>query len=206
MGRCALKATPGDGPLSSGYGLVLLVTGRIEEAAPHLHRAVALNPEGGSDRYLLGILYLVTGDCEAAIGELERARARAFPLAAAALSHAHHLNGDDERALETVIQTAPSLEVGAAWRRAFDEAGYLGLVRATLDYQISQSGRPCTNDPGVASSVFAIIGESDRMFECMGEGIRLKRPAFLAKVGLFFDPYRDDPHFTALLQRMNLAD
>ncbi len=80
------------------------------------------------------------------------------------------------------------------------------MVRATMDYQISQSGRPCTNDPGFASGVFAIIGESDRMFECMGEGIRLKRPAFLAKVWPAFEPYRDDPRFTALLRRMNLAD
>ncbi len=44
------------------------------------------------------------------------------------------------------------------------------------------------------------------MFECLNEGVRLKRPAFITKVYPVFAPYRDDPRFTALLQRMNLAD
>jgi hypothetical protein len=141
---------------------------------------------------------------EASIGEFERDRA--WPPALWNLVYAHHLNGNDERASEALIRAAPSPDVGAAWRTAFDEDGYAGMVRATLESQISQSGRPCTILPGRASYLFAIIGEPDRMFECLDEGVRLKRPSLLIKVHPIYDPYRDDPRFTALLRRMNLAD
>ena len=80
------------------------------------------------------------------------------------------------------------------------------MVRASLAYSISRSGRPCTNDPERASYRFAIIGEPNRMFECMEIALRLKQSFVGAKVNPGFDPYRDDPRFTALLRRMNLAD
>ena len=44
------------------------------------------------------------------------------------------------------------------------------------------------------------------MFECMEIALRLKQSFVGAKVNPGFDPYRDDPRFTALLRRMNLAD
>jgi TolB-like protein/tetratricopeptide (TPR) repeat protein len=203
----ALEAAPGDGALTFGYGNLLVSTGRIEEAAPHLHRAVALDPELGPARFSLGNLYFVKGDYEAAIGELEQARALSYPGANALLSYAYHLNGDDERAVEAVIQIVSSPEVGAAYRRAFDEAGYAGMVRASQNRISSRTGRPCTNYPFYASFRFAIIGEPDRMFECWEIAIRLKHEyAGGTREHPPFDRYRDDPRFTALLREMNLAD
>jgi hypothetical protein len=122
------------------------------------------------------------------------------------LAYAHHLSGDDARAAEIVIQTAPSPEVGAAWRRAFDEDGYAGVVRADLERQVAEGGRPCTNEPSYAAFMLAVVGEADRMFECLDEGVQLKRPNNVIKVWPGFDPYRDDPRFTALLRRMGLEE
>jgi TolB-like protein/class 3 adenylate cyclase/Flp pilus assembly protein TadD len=204
--RCvrALKATASHSGIRIIHGLLLLATGRLEEAAPHLQRAAALDPEMASIRHWLGFLYLVEGNYEAAIGEIRRGLA--YPLAPMNLAYAHHLNGDDERAAEARIDAAPSAEVGAAWRTAFAEDGYRGVVRAVLDYRISQSGKPCTDEPGRASVMLALIEEPDRMFECLNEGISVKRPNLFLKVSPAFDPYRSDPRFTALLRRMNLAD
>jgi TolB-like protein/cytochrome c-type biogenesis protein CcmH/NrfG len=202
----ALKARPRHGGLRQGYGLVLLYTGRIEEAATHLQSAVRLDPELAFFRRSLGHLYLVRGDYEAAIDQYQRAVDLAFSDALWPLAYAHHVNGDDGRAAETIIQAAPSLEVAAAWRRAAGEDGYSGMVRAALDYQISQTSRPCTNNPETAAEMLAVIGEPDRMFACLEEGVRLKSPTFGANVYPTFDPYRDDPRFTALLRRMNLVE
>ncbi len=80
------------------------------------------------------------------------------------------------------------------------------MLRAVVNHQASQSGRPCTNDPLGASHMLAVIGEPDRMFECLNESVELKRPFLFAKVWSAFDPYRDAPRFTALLQRMKLEE
>jgi class 3 adenylate cyclase/TolB-like protein len=205
----ALEARPRSGrlgELGDSYGWVLLETGRVEEARTQFRNAVRLDPTVGPYRSNMGILHVVTGDFEAAIEEFQRAVDLAWPGVVPLLAYAHHLNGDDQRASEVLIQAAPSPEVAAAWTRAFDEGGYAGIVRAALNHHISQSGRPCANDPALVSTMLAIIGEPDRMFECLNEVVQQRRPPFLAKVWPAYDRYRDDPRFTALLRRMGLED
>jgi hypothetical protein len=101
---------------------------------------------------------------------------------------------------------APSREVADGWNEARSDGGYKAVVRAVLDYQISQSGRRCTRVPQTAGLMLALLGEQDRMFECLDEAIRLKTAPSFVKVWPAFEPYRSDPRFIALLRRMGLEE
>jgi adenylate cyclase len=199
----ALRDTPSHGPLREGYGIVLLATGRLEEAETQLERAIALDPETAGPRSWLGRAYLGRRDFDAAIAEFERALVLFNTLWL--LSYAHHLRGDDARAAEVLLESAPSA-VAAAWRQAFEEQGYGGIVRAGLEHEIAASGTPCTRLPTQAASMLAVLGEPDRMLACLDEAIRQKRPPVDVKSSPAYDPYRGDPRFIALLERMHLAE
>ncbi len=199
----AVRDTPSHGPLQRFYGLVLLATGRLEEAETQLERAVALDPEVAWFRSSLGLAYPGKRDVDAAIAQFEQALA--FPGTRWVLSYAYHLRGDDARAAEVLVESAPA-SAAAAWRQAFEEHGYMGSVRARLNQEIAASGTPCTRDPSGAASMLAVLGEADRMLACLDEALRRKRAMLDVEVQPACDPYRSDPRFVALLQRMHLAD
>jgi tetratricopeptide (TPR) repeat protein len=154
----------------------------------------------------LGNLHLFRGEYQEAIEQYERAVEFGWPRATPALSYAYHLNGMDDEALGAFVRGAPSPGAEAAWRQGYDRAGYMGLARAALAQLISQGGEPCPNDPAYAAQLLAIVGETDRMFECLNESVERHRPERGLKVHPLYAPYRADPRFTALLRRMNLAD
>ncbi len=199
----ALRDTPRIGPLREGYGLLLLVSGRLEEAEAQFKRAVALDPELTSFRHSLGLAYLGKQEFDAAVAEFERALT--WPETRWFLSYAHHLRGDDARAAEVLLESAPPA-VAPVWRRAFEERRYEGIVRAKLEHEIDATGTTCSKDPVQAASMLAVLGEPDRMLTCLDEAHPLKRPPKDLKSSPAYDPYRSDPRFVALLQRMNLAD
>lgn len=199
----ALRDTPSHDPLREGYGIVLLATGRLEEAETQLERAIALDPETAGPRSWLGRAYLGRRDFDAAIAEFERALV--LSNTPWLLSYAHHLRGDDARAAEVLLESAPRAAT-AAWRQAFEERGYVGIVRAALEHEILTSGATCTTDPGRAASMLAFLAEPDRTLTCLDEAFRRKHASEVVKSSPAYDPYRGDPRFIALLERMHLAE
>jgi hypothetical protein len=149
---------------------------------------------------------VIAGDYDAATEWLERAWELEpnLPYVTRMLALAYHLRGDGAAALEAFVRGTPA-EHAAAARTGHEQSGWPGQVRASLDWRVARSGKPCTDDPILGASDLAQVGETDRMFECLHEAV--SRRGFLdLKVHPSFAPYRDDPRFTALLRRMGLEE
>jgi serine/threonine protein kinase/Tfp pilus assembly protein PilF len=70
--------------------------------------------------------------------------------------------------------------------------------------------RKSSSSPGSTGGTglyYATVGEVDAMFEALDESYRQRIPMLASHIQHlpFFDPYRADPRFQSLLQRMNLA-
>ena len=104
--------------------------------------------------------------------------------------------------LKRVVELAPWWHVGGWYlAAAYHQAG---------DHERGQEvARKLTGSYGhafVAAVYYAAVGEVDAMFEAL-DGAYRQRDGNIFKIQHepFFDPYRADPRFQALLRRMNLA-
>ena len=198
-----LAIDPGHGAVHLVYSIFLLCTGRIEEARAHLFRARDLDPKDPKVHSALGIFYLIEGNYPAAIEEFEQLPAgQDSPLL---LSYSQHLAGNDARAADVALDPLPA-EPEAALRSVFEQGGYTGIVRAGVEFQILESGKRCTSAPVSAALQFAVIGEAERMFQCLDEVETATNRDHLS-VWFFlafpdFRPYRDDPRFIATMNRL----
>ena len=101
-----------------------------------------------------------------------------------------------------VVELAPWWQMGvgslaAAYYQAGDHERSQEWARKLAESQGHSVG---------AALYYAATGEVDAMFEAL-DGAYRQRDAFLLYIQdlPFFDPYRADPRFQALLQKMNLA-
>jgi tetratricopeptide (TPR) repeat protein len=196
---------PGHGPTHLVYGLNLLNNGRIEDARVHILRALDLDPKDPKVLRVAGMLYLVEGNYQAAIEQYEQYEQVPGDIESVfQLAYAHHLAGNEVRAAAKLLELWPSFALRLVGWSVFAQDGYTGLLLAGLDSLIQESGEPCTNAPADAALTLAIIGEADRMFECLGEIAPSK--TFLSSNGITghpgFNRYRDDPRFIAALKRL----
>ena len=101
-----------------------------------------------------------------------------------------------------VVELAPWWYVGAwflatAYHQAGDHERGQELVRKLTGLHGHNYG---------AAVYYAVTGEADAMFEALDEAYRQRDVLLRRAPGEpFFNPYRADPRFQALLQRMNLA-
>jgi serine/threonine-protein kinase len=204
----ALAETPADAGLRMRYAEVLAETGRLEAALSEVRRSVDLDRLWAPRHVELGGIYLVARQYDAAIESVERALEldpQYLGAGASVLSNAYHWSGNDAAALEAAVHGLPA-EIEDAIRRGYDAGGYEGMVRAAVALNLAQDGNPCTVVPELGAHWYALIGESDQMYECIDEAIAKGFLSLYLKVHPNWDPYRDDPRFTALLRRMGLEE
>lgn len=199
--RLALEQAPGYGGGHFWYGQALAELGELDDAIAHMRRAVELDPFGSpAPSYLVALLYFA-GDLDAAIEQFERhPELTDFPawLNAALAYHAKGLHGE---ALETVLRAYPRSEEKDL-RNGFEKGGWMGLLRAAIDARVAPE-EPCAEPPVFGAYIYAHLGESDLMLDCLD---LVRFTTVVAKLTPAFDPYREDPRFQALVRKWQLEE
>jgi tetratricopeptide (TPR) repeat protein len=217
--QIAIQASPSHASVRFCYGRLLLFQGWLDKAAVQFHKAFDLEPLSPLANDGLAYLHLAKGEYDEAI----RVFRRILELdpgnwsATWELPLAHHLNGTDDEALSATLrwasdssQAPPDLE--PTLRRGFDEGGWAGMHRALAAERVARTGEPCPDlpPPLLEAHTYARAGEPDPMFACLE---KLVGGSDLHPSGIrnlrhhpVWAPYRDDPRFTALLERLNLVE
>ncbi len=96
----------------------------------------------------------------------------------------------------------------AAPRRAFREGfavgGFREGIRSELEWRIRETGMPCTDEPPTAAQLLAWLGETERMYTCLEEGIRDRSWPAYASVSPFFANHRHERRFGDMLESQGL--
>jgi tetratricopeptide (TPR) repeat protein len=204
----ALEAEPGHGAARTNYGVLLLAMGSLDEAAVHIDKAAALDPLYGISHRNLAYLALTRRDYDSAVAGFRRGAELGDYAALVELPIALHLAGRDRESLEKWIELSarrfPSGDLEPKLRQAFDRSGIQGATASYLEALVAHFGTPCLATAAYAAKVLALSGERERMFVCLDESIRQRKPEGFVKVHPIYDPYRDDPRFQAYLRRIGL--
>jgi tetratricopeptide (TPR) repeat protein len=207
----ALEDHPSHPGLLSTYSVLLAHTGRYQAALRNAQRSAELDPLWAIRHRVWAEMLALVGRYEAAIEKARHALEMnpEEPLVHRVLALWYHLRGMDEEALEALIRRDPGSE--PLLRRGFSAGGHAGMLRAVIE-QWSEAGTPCGRDPGdlddlhFGAEVYALAGEADSMFRCLEHHFDRVGSIYLLAGNPVFAPYRDDPRFTALLERMGLEE
>jgi TolB-like protein/Tfp pilus assembly protein PilF/predicted Ser/Thr protein kinase len=206
----AVEVEPGHGPLRTGYGFVLLSLGSLGEAAVEMQKGVALDPLYGNAHWGMGSLEIARRSYPDAIAHLERGAQLDNLTSIAELPFAEHLNGRAERALEAWVRLSElrpaTANLGPGLRRAYAERGLMGVAASYMESIAADYDLSCGFIPWYGARVFAILGDAERMFACLDASMVEHKAERLAKVHPVYDPYRGDPRFRAILERLGLAE
>jgi serine/threonine protein kinase/Tfp pilus assembly protein PilF len=176
--KLALATDPLSMMVHFGLGFALYCQQRYDEAIDHAAKHLKLFPEYWLLHFLMGMASAQKGSFERAIASLEEnlRLSPTFTLATGFLAAAYSKCGMSEQA-EKVMND---------------------LAKQDSQQHVS---------PASHSVYEAAAGRPDRMFEFL-EAAWAERDPYLTRIDAepYFDPYRSDPRFCALLGKMNLAE
>jgi adenylate cyclase len=207
-----LERQPRHGPLLQNYAAFLMQHGDAEQALHYHRRAVEADPWDPWTTWDLGYFLWFMDEYLAATEHWERGYQLGRPIdpvSVVVIALAHHRQGNTAAAREAVLRLPAGADLAV---RAYEEGGIEGLAASQVEAAVAQSGDRCGNSvlgPWIVGLLRGVAEDVDGMFECLERNAR-ERPmwhwAGYLKVSPVWDAYRDDPRFTALLERMNLAE
>jgi serine/threonine-protein kinase len=204
----ALRLNPNLADVHQGYSHLLCITGRAEEALPHIELALELNPLSPFPHHFYGIVLNFH---------------RRYDDAIAAFRTALDIEPNFMPALGMMIVTLSANgmydEVLAIWRKigadeaefikaledGFKKASYKGAYRAVADFMPEMYGKQGISvDAFAVANTYHAAGEYDLAIDWFEKCYEEHDPN-LPYLGMpFYDPLRSDPRFQELLRKMNL--
>ncbi len=207
----AVELAPNDALIHQWYGFHLMPTARFEESLARLKLARRLDPLSLSIHVFLAWVYSFARRPEkvkeVSLKALEMNED--FWMAHWTMALGYELEGRFAEALAEVRKMSALYD--SAWADVYlarmnARLGEREEVRKILDRLAERSKREWVS-PYVIATVYVILGDMDRAvewlqqaFESHDEGVAL------LKVDPALDPFRTDPRYADLLEKMNLAD
>ena len=207
----AIELKPGNALPRVQYNLLLVQTGRFEEAEQQIRTALAVDPLSvPSNMYLAGVFHyrreydrsleqchraldLDANDIEAhVVMGLNYEQKRMYPEAIAEMEKARELSGNNPLILGPL---------GSCYGGSGDKAQVMKL----LD-ELNAAAQQAYVAPISWVMLYLGMGEIDSAFEWLQKAAEARDPLLCyLKVGPIYDPIRDDPRYACLLQRIGLA-
>ncbi|WP_163709462.1 helix-turn-helix domain-containing protein [Mangrovibacterium lignilyticum] len=210
--KLAIKLNPNFALAHKYYGDYLNILGKNAEARKHLNKAIELNPLAYSMYHSSVTLYYNEGDFDGMHNDLKKAmefkknsRSEHFTRLKANL-----FQGKDQEAFDELKRWIPFVEDSVNYDdtldRIYAQTGIIGVVRWNLDY-FFKTYKP--DDNYQLASLCAYLGDKESAIDYLEKDFKNTEKRYkLAKIKNDFDfkVLHGHPRFTALLEKMNLAD
>jgi len=207
-----LELDPNVATAHAYYSHFLAITGRTDEALPHIERALELDPFNALFHGLHSVVLVFDRRYDDAL-EVARTALTMQPnmnLARNAIRDIYVATGmRDEQLADHRQRNAGDPERVSAFEQGLAEAGHEGALSRAADllaarYQESGGAAPPGDGPMGIARLYRDAGENDRSIDWLEEAYQVRNPN-LPYIGLpVWDPLRSDPRFQDLLRRMNL--
>ena len=209
--RRALDLAPHASLVVSPYSRFLSAMGRLDEALRLAEEGAAADPLSGEMVSSIAVAHYYRREFDDAIRFQQRALqvAPSYGPAWFGLARAYSGKGDHRLAIQFIQKAQAAVGDHAAYRaelaRNYVLAGFPDLADQTLGGLLLEAGRNGPTSYEGIGYVYAARGDRDRAFEWLNRAMDhyFARMLFL-KVDPRADPLRQDPRFTALVQRLGL--
>jgi TolB-like protein/predicted Ser/Thr protein kinase len=204
----ALRLNPNLTDAHRGYSHLLCIMGRIDEAFPHIERALELDPLNSKNYAFYGMVLFYHRHFDDAMGAFRTALdiEPSNWVALAGMCWIFYSKGMHDEAF-VIYQKLCSSDAELTWalEGGFEKAGHKGAYRAIADLWVEWYGKP-------GKSVYAmdifdsyfIAGNYDLALDWLEKAYEEYDPN-LPYLGVpFYDPLRSYPRFQDLLRKMNL--